>query len=502
MVEIKKHVHLIGIGGSGLSAIARVLLERGYIVSGSDREQSELLHELQAMGARISIGHESEAVQGADLVLRSSAIPEENVEVQAARKAGIPVVKRQEFLPELTAGKRVIATAGSHGKTTCTAMITWVLSALELDPSYIIGGIAQNLGSNARAGQGPHFVIEADEYDHMFWGLSPEVAVVTNVEHDHPDYFPTARDFFQAFVGFVERIQPDGILITCDSDPGAALLRTQAKEMGIRTRSYGVPGTSYTCYAKDIVINSAGGYAFTAVVRESNQDNNPKVLPVNLQVPGIHNVSNALATLAVSHTLNLPLEAAVQALNAFQGTGRRFELVGKASGVILIDDYAHHPTEIRATLKAARERYPGRVIWAVWQPHTYSRTKAMFEEYRNAFVDADQVLITEVFAAREPIPADKFSARSLAEAIQHSHVVFVPDLVSAQEKLLSGLGSNDVLLVLSAGDADQLTRSVLAELQLRAANRSGEAGDNHNNNSARKPVRRKLQPNERYDADG
>lgn len=502
MAKQAKHVHLIGIGGSGLSAIARVLLESGYAVSGSDRQPSALLEELQAAGVRISIGHQADAIQGAELVLRSSAIPDENVEVQAARGAGIPVLKRAEFLPELTAGKRVIAVAGSHGKTTCTAMIAWVLSALELDPSYIIGGVSQNLGSNAHAGQGTYFVVEADEYDHMFWGIHPELAVVTNVEHDHPDYYPTPKDFFQAFVGFVERIRPNGILITCDSDPGAALLRTRAIEIGLQTRSYGVPGRHHNYSAKDVVINSAGGYAFTAIINAGTEQSQAETVRVNLQVPGIHNVNNALAGLACAHIIGLPLEATAQALNSFQGAGRRFELVGKARGVILVDDYAHHPTEIRATLKAARERYPGRAIWVVWQPHTYSRTRVMFEAYQTAFKDADHVLVTEIFAAREPTPANHFSSRSLVETIQHPDVTFVPDIETAEETLLSRLGSNDMLLVLSAGDADKLTRSIFSELKSRAAQAGGGKGTNGSNGPKQASFGGEKVANERPDVDG
>ncbi|MEA3438760.1 MAG: Mur ligase family protein, partial [Chloroflexota bacterium] len=326
---------------------------------------------------------------------------------------------------------------------------------------------SKNLGSNAHDGSGAYFVIEADEYDHMFWGLRPDIALVTNVEHDHPDYYPTAKEFFQAFLGFIERIKPGGVLITCENDPGAALLRIQAEEKNIPTISYGLQGTHYECYAQNVVINTSGGYAFEATCAPLEGDSGTPSVQVNLQVPGEYNVRNALATLAVTHALGLPLHQAALALNNYKGTERRFEIIGQACGVILIDDYAHHPTEIRATIKAARERYPTRSLWVVWQPHTYSRTRTLLDQYLTAFESAHHILATEVYAAREAVPADNFSAQQITQAMSHNDVEFVPDLVTAKETLLRRLGSHDVLLVLSAGDADQLNQALLAELLAR-----------------------------------
>lgn len=456
-----KHVHLIGIGGSGLSAIARLLLERGWSVSGSDRHLSPLAEQLQAAGAIVYLGHHPQNVAGAELVIRSSAIPDDNPEVLAAREANIPVVKRAEFLGELMAGKYEIAIAGTHGKTTTTAMVAWVLTRLGQSPSFLIGGVSTNLGTNARAGQGDVFVIEADEYDRMFLGLSPRIAVVTNVEHDHPDCFPTPEDFQEAFLEFVDRITPDGVLLACSDDRGAARLLVDSGGKAIRTASYGLerwlgrPGPDYTTRA--LRLNQRGGFDFEAFFLDS------KLARVSLQVPGKHNVRNALAALAVTHLMELPWSEAAEALGEFQGTGRRFELRGAQNGVTVIDDYAHHPTEIRTTLAAARARFPGQKLWAVWQPHTYSRTQALFGEFTTAFEDADHVLVTEVFASREANQGN-FSARQVVAAMHHPDAHFVPDLAQAGEFLLDRLQPGDVVLVLSAGDADQVSTYLLDRL--------------------------------------
>jgi UDP-N-acetylmuramate--alanine ligase len=452
-----KHVHFIGIGGTGLSAMALVLLESGVQVSGSDHQLSPLARQVQAAGGQVFIGHQAEHVLGADLVVRSSAIPNDNVEVRAARKAGIPVYKRADFLRELTAGRQTLAVAGSHGKTTTTAMLAWLLSALGQDPSYIIGGVALNLGSNAHAGEGRFFVIEADEYDRMFLGLNPQLALVTNVEHDHPDCYPTPQDFFQAFVAFTERLEPQGTLLVCSDDPGAERLALLAERMGHTLLRYGL-GEAAEYRAQDLS-PAAGGTRFElAGVFEA-------ALAVQLRLPGEHNVRNALGALAAVQELGLSLEVAVTALQEFRGTGRRFELRGEAGGVTVVDDYGHHPTEIQATLAAARSRYPGRPLWAVWQPHTYSRTRTLLERFAAAFDQADHVLVTEIYAAREPAPKDGFGGQQAAQALHHPDVRFTPGLEDAQRELLAHLRSGDVVLVFSAGDADQLSGQVLAALQ-------------------------------------
>jgi UDP-N-acetylmuramate--alanine ligase len=460
MMEMKR-VHLVGIGGSGLSAIAVVLLERGVQVSGSDRQLSPLAQRVQAAGGQVFVGHQAENISGADMVVKSSAIPDDNVEVRAARAAGLPVYKRAEFLGVLTNGYRTIAVAGTHGKTTTTAMIAWLLTFLGYDPSYIIGGVSLDLGNNAHHGQGTFFVIEADEYDGMFLGLNPEIAVVTNIEHDHPDCYPTVDAFFQAFEAFSRRILPQGTLLGCKDDPGAWRLLSQSGEGSIQVLAYGIQSPECDYQASDLEAIPGSGYAFQA----TGEGIPARLASISLQVAGRHNVLNALAVLAVADILGIAWDRATDALASFRGTGRRFEVRGQVKKVTVIDDYAHHPSEIRATLAAAHSRFPGQAIWAVWQPHTFSRTRLLANEFAAAFDDADHVLVTEVYAAREPAPQDGFSARQVVSAMTHPDAHYVPSLMQAQDYLLARLQPGDVVLVLSAGDGDTLSTNLLNELK-------------------------------------
>ncbi len=459
-----EHIHLIGIGGTGLSAIARILVEMGYGVSGSDRADSAAVRDLQKLGVVFHAGHKPGNIQGADVVVRSSAIPDDNPEVVAARAAGIPVLKRADFLGSLMDGKTGIAVAGTHGKTTTTGMISWMLTALHQDPSFICGGVLTNLGVNARLGKSPFFVIEADEYDRMFLGLKPQIEVVTNVEYDHPDCFPTPADFQQAFDQFTALLPQHGTLVISHEDAGASRLMDSARQQGKNIIAFGLKKLGHEArktaetFASALIVNDKGGYSFTASVLG-------KTVKVGLQVPGRHNVANALAALSVAQVLGLPLQDAASALEQFSGTGRRFEVLGEAGGVVIINDYAHHPTEIRATLSAARDRYPGKRLWAVWQPHTYSRTQALFDDFSKSFGDADEVIVTEIFAARETNPG--FSSRQVAAAIP-GQARYINSLAETVDYLNKYLKTGDVLLVLSAGDADQVSAKVLAHLKEKA----------------------------------
>jgi len=397
-------------------------------------------------------------VRGADLVVRSSAIQDENPEVQAAMSAGLPVLKRSDFMGQLLEGKTILAVAGTHGKTTTTAMIAWILTYLKEDPSFIVGGVLSNLGTNARYGEGTAFVVEADEYDRMFLGINPHYAVVTNIEHDHPDCYPAPEDYAAAFRDFAGSLRPGGMLIACGDDPGASRLVQSLAGLNKRVATYGL-GQPVDYYAQDRTVNPSGSYSFRAMKKGREMGY------TDLQVPGEHNVRNALAALAVIDALGLSPAAAAQALSRFRGTGRRFEVRGMPAGITVIDDYAHHPTEIQATLSAARVRYPDRRIWAVWQPHTYSRTRTLFEQFAAAFQQADRVVVTEIYAAREA--REPFSSSQVVEAMQHPGAVFLPELHEVSAYLIEHLLPGDVLLVLSAGDADAVSSSVLASLQER-----------------------------------
>ncbi len=460
-----KRVHFIGIGGSGLSAIARLLKESGYEVTGSDRSLSQFAIDLQNDGVSIYIGHHPRNVGGAEIVIRSSAIADDNPEVIAAKKAGIPVYKRADFLGELMSGKNGIAVAGTHGKTTTTAMIAWTLYAMGRDPSFIVGGTLNNLKVNAHAGKGDPFVIEADEYDRMFLGLKPRIAVVTNLEHDHPDCYPKFEDMYSAFQSFTDLLPPDGTLIACAEDEGAVSLLSHVRRKGVNVVSYSIQGemtinSPQWMQARTIKTNERGGYDFSAMTNMAAES--ASMLNVSLQVPGEHNVRNALATLSVIATLGLPLQKAADALSEFTGTGRRFEVRGEINGVTVIDDYAHHPTEIRATLAGARARYPNSRIWAVWQPHTYSRTQTLFFEFSRAFSDANEVLVTEIYASREA--KQDFSSAEVVSAMPHASAHYTGSLEATTDYLLKHLRSGDVILVLSAGDADQISTNVLKGL--------------------------------------
>jgi UDP-N-acetylmuramate--alanine ligase len=448
-------VHFIGIGGAGLSAIAHVLLSLGYVVSGSDLVSSSATESLALAGASVTKGHQASNVIGADLVVASSAVPPDNVEVVEARRLGIPLVKRAELLGHMMAGHTCVAVAGTHGKTTTTAMIAHVLLESGQDPSFIVGGVIGGLNVNARAGSGP-FVLEADEYDRTFLGLRPQIAVVTNVEHDHPDCYPTCEAMVEAFEQFVARLPDDGVLVSCWDDPTARRLGTLRQAQGKAVVLYGLDkGAAWR--AVDIQANQAGGSDFVVI------DGTQTVGLIRLRVPGVHNVLNSLAALAVSERLGVPFDQARNSLREFLGVGRRFEIKGQAGGLTVVDDYAHHPSEIRATLAAARARFAGRRLWAVFQPHTYSRAKAFLPGFAAAFRDADHVIVTEIFAARERDDLGVSGADIVAQAGHHD-AHYIPALEDAAAFLLEHARPGDVIITLSAGDGNRVGQMVLENL--------------------------------------
>ncbi len=461
-----KHVHFIGIGGSGLSAIATVLLERGYTVSGSDRQASPVTRRLQEAGMTIFTAHQPENVAGAELVVRSSAIPDDNVEVQAARAAGIPVLKRVDFLEQFTAGQQPVAVAGTHGKTTTTAMIAWLLTALGKDPSYVIGGVSANLAGNAHAGHGQYFVIEADEYDHMFLGLRPWIEVVTNVEHDHPDCYPTPRDFEQAFEAFVDRLLPGGALLACADDPGAASILGYARQHGRQVASYSLCSETadYLCpwgatkFDRRFYLRSL---SLRASMRSGQSSYRCRVCTMcrTLWQPWVWSIC------WVSRWQRLPGHVRN---SAAQDVASSCEVRLTASQSLMIMLIIRPKSAPRWQLRVPG--IPGHCLWAVWQPHTYSRTRTLQSEFIEALQAADRVIITDVFAAREAPPADGYSSRQIAEALAHTPrfaaggVYYEPALAGASALLLSHLQPGDVVLVLSAGDADQISAQLVKSL--------------------------------------
>ncbi|MFC2030410.1 UDP-N-acetylmuramate--L-alanine ligase [Chloroflexota bacterium] len=485
-------VHLVGIGGIGLSAIARVLHGRGHWVSGSDLRPSALTAALAAEGITVYAGHRRENLMGSDsasdrsdpVVIISSAVPEGNPEVVEARALGLTVLRRQDILGELTAASRTVAVAGTHGKTTTTAMIAWILTEAGMDPSFIVGGVLQNLATNGRAGTGKHFVIEADEYDRAFWGLHPDMAVVTTLEHDHPDCYPTFAEMRDAYASFAERVVSGGLLMACRDDEGARRLAHELEQRwGVegsprerrRVMTYGtVPDADWQA----VNIELEGSPTFD--VRRPDE----LLGRCALQLPGKHNVLNALAALVCSAELGVEFDTAAGALTRFRGTERRFEVKGQAAGVTIVDDYAHHPTEIEATLSAARTRFPGQTIWAVFQPHTYSRTAALLEGFAAAFGDADHVLVTRIYAARERntlgVSGGDLVDRMISTGAgyrpggsanngteRRPDVQYVESLEGTVAKLTERVRSGDVIITLGAGDGYLVGERMLLKLKAR-----------------------------------
>jgi UDP-N-acetylmuramate--alanine ligase len=457
MLQPGQHIHIVGVGGFGMSAIARVLLQQGYTVSGSDLRANDFTRELAALGATIFEGQRAENVAGAEVVIATSAAHDDNREIAAARTAGIPVRRRQDILGDLMAGKIGIAIAGTHGKTTTTALLVHVLMEAGRDPSYIVGGVMKNTGTNAGVGQGPYFVIEADEYDRMFLGLRPQIAIMTNIEHDHPDCFPTMQDVRAAFAAFVARLPEDGLLVVCADDPAARDIG-QARRGPIRWYGLGILPDADGWQADHVEPDAAGGTRF--MVQRDEQE----IGRARITLAGRHNVQNALAVIAAADHLGVPFDRIAAALDSFQGTGRRSEILGQAGGVTVISDYAHHPTAIRVTLDAQRTRPGVRHLWAVWQPHTYGRMRLLADEFAAAFGAADHVLVADVYSVRETVTPG-LDAAGMARKIRGAgDVRYTGDLDATARILIDEVQPGDVVVILSAGDAPRIGELLLAGL--------------------------------------
>lgn len=455
-----KHTHFIGIGGTGLSAIAKVLIERGENVSGSDQYPSENTADLEKLGAKLFLGHNAKNIIGADVIVRSSAIPADNVECRAAEVSGIPVLTRRDFFPSFFAENQVIGIAGTHGKTSTSSMTAWMLDSLDLNPGYILGSKSINLKTNASAGKSKLFVIEADEYDHMFWGLNCQIAVITNLEHDHPDCFPTPGSYEQAFKGFIDRIQQNGTLIYCIDDPLTKKIAKYAKKKKLNLVSYSLENKKADYYSTNIKANPNSGFSFLL-----NKSKEP-LTEVSLSIPGKHSILNSTAALIIADLLYQNSEDAAKSLSEYQGAQRRFQIRGETSDIIIVDDYGHHPTEIQTTLAGARATYPDRNIVAVWEPHTYSRTIHLIKEFANCFNDANQVIITELYPARETKP-EGFNPTTILSEFNHPSVQFQDSINGTIDFLNNNLNKNDLLIVFSAGKAVVITSKVYDHLKNR-----------------------------------
>jgi UDP-N-acetylmuramate--alanine ligase len=454
-VEDLVHAHFIGIGGAGMSGIAKVLIEMGYKVSGSDLKESRYTKALIKYGAVIALGHRSENIEDPNVVVVSTAIPETNPELHEARRKNIPVVRRAEMLAWVGKQARSIAVAGTHGKTTTTSMISLVFEKANLDPTFLIGGELNDIGSNAKYGGGEFFITEADESDGSLLFLNPEIVVLTNIEADHLDYYGSLQEIEDLFCRFIESIPERGFVIACSDDSGVCRLINRSDKRFI---TYGIESTDFTDRnTKDVVVPD---YLAKNVILEqlgSSFEVYKKgefILNVRLSVPGIHNVYNALATIALCEKAAIDLDTVVAALGKFSGVKRRFQIIGSTSEFTIVDDYAHHPTEVKATLNAAKSGDWQRLI-CVFQPHRYSRTKFLGKEFGPAFSEADIVVLTDVYAAgEEPIPG--ITGKVIVDAVlsesPRKQVVYLPKKTEIPKFLMNTARKGDLILTMGAGD--------------------------------------------------
>jgi UDP-N-acetylmuramate--alanine ligase len=453
MLDDVKSLHFVGIGGNGMAPIAEILLSRGVAVSGSDQSPTELTRRLSELGAHVYTGHRAEQVGAVDAVVVSSAIGSDNPEVVEARRRGVPVIPRGEALGALMCGSMGIGVAGSHGKTTTTSMIAAVLIAGGLDPTCVVGGRVPGFGGNARVGRELYFVAEADESDGSFLKMSPSVAVVTNIDREHLDHYQTFENLKRAFLSFLNALPRGGAAVLCLDDPE---IRAILPELSVPAITYGFSPQA-DVFADRVVPD---GLSTSFSVRAMGEEWGSFVL----NIPGDHNVSNALAAIAVASHLRIPSDAVRDGLSRFRGVGRRFTMVGEESGIMIVDDYGHHPTEIEATLRAARQAYPDRRLVVAFQPHRYTRTRDLMSRFSQSFRNADLLVLTEIYGAGEP-PIPGVTGEALFREIrsaQGANVLFEPDRKALPTVLVDLLKPGDLLLTLGAGDITQVGRDVLS----------------------------------------
>jgi UDP-N-acetylmuramate--alanine ligase len=455
-----QRIHLVGIGGSGMSGIAEVLLSSGYAVSGSDLKATSITERLRNLGATIQEGHAPDNIHGAHVVVVSSAVAPDNVEISEAHRLKIPVIPRAEMLAELMRLKYGIAVAGAHGKTTTTSMTAAVLAAAGLDPTFVVGGRVNHAGANARVGQGEYMVVEADESDRSFLLLAPVIAVVTTIDREHMGQYNSLEEIQETFLQFINRVPFDGSVVLCLDEPNVQAILARVNRPVL---TYG------TSSQADLVIADVQlkGLASEFRLKFRGEDLGMFELP---SPPGIHNVRNAAAAAAVGLVLNVPPELIRDGLESFSGVARRFEIKGKFNGVTLIDDYGHHPAEIRATLEAARGCGFKRLL-ALFQPHRYSRTQYLWDDFRSSFNQADVVVITDIYAAGEA-PLAGITGEKLSEAISaagHKNVVYSSTLQGGIEFMLRESRPGDAVMTIGAGSVGRVTEELAMLLDARVS---------------------------------
>ena len=457
MLQKKHRVHFVGIGGIGMSGIAEVLLNLGYSVTGSDLRESDATHRLRSLGAEIFLGHREANLSGdPSVVVISTAVKFSNPEVVEARRQNIPVIPRAEMLAELMRMKYGVAVAGSHGKTTTTSMIAAILSAAGLDPTMVIGGRVRSLGSNARLGQGEILVAEADESDGTFLLLSPTIAVVTNIDREHMDFYQTMDRLTESFLDFINKVPFYGLAVLCLDHPNVRALLPKVRK---RFVTYGFsPEADFTAHD----LQSRPMEVEFSVARRAKD-----LGRLRLRLPGRHSATNALAAVAVAQELEVPFGRIAEALESFAGIHRRFEVKGEPNGILVIDDYGHHPVEIQATIQAIRDSWKRRLT-VVFQPHRYSRTRDLFDDFSTSFEEADCLVLTEIYSAGEEAMAGT-SGKSLYQAIKrrgHLEIEYVPDKEEIVKRLLPKLEPGDIVLTLGAGDIYKVGEKLVEALQL------------------------------------
>jgi len=457
--NVPERVHLVGVGGAHMSAIAQILHAWGHAVSGSDQRASAMTEKLERLGVRVAIGHDAANVGDAQLVVTTSAAHGDNVEIAEAQRRGIAVIKRAEMVARLMEGRYSIAVAGTHGKTTTSGLIAHMLVEAKLDPTYLIGGEVRSLGTNAAPGEGKYIVVEADEYDRAFLSYRPDVAVVTNIEPDHLDIYGTVEELQAAFAQFMASAPIDGHVIACADSPR---VRQVLAGGGVRARDVQTYGLDeQAAWAARGSGRDERGQTFE-VTREGREFGR-----FTIGLTGRHNVGNALAGIAAGTTIGIEAAVMRAALASYLGAARRFELVGEADGVTVMDDYAHHPTEVRAgTIEAARERFPGRRLVLLFQPHTYTRTRYLLDEWRQCFAGADALYVTHTYAAREEASAG-LSGADLAAEITAPAAVYVDSFEEAAARIAGELQPGDVFFTVGAGDVDRVGPMVIELLKRR-----------------------------------
>ena len=447
MLNLAEHrnIHCIGIGGIGLSAIAEILLVRGYNVSGSDMNKSDITERLSTNGAKIYYNHSAENVENADLVIYSAAIAEENPEIKRAREKNIPLASRAEVLGLLMDEyPDSIAISGTHGKTTTTSMVSLILNKAKYDPTILIGGNLDEIGGNFKVGKSNYFITEACEYMDSFLELRPTIEIILNIDSDHLDYFKDIDHIVSSFDRFTDNVREGGIIVAYDSNP---FVNRVIKDLpNVITYGY---NSNCTYSIQDVRFEQNGMPTFSVY------HNGKNLGQVKLNVPGEHNILNAGAAFACCYELGVPAETIIETLGEYHGTKRRFDIFGKTEkGVLVVDDYAHHPTEIKATLSAAA-KLPHKRIWCLFQPHTYTRTLALFDEFAEAFEGADILILAEIYAAREK-NIHHISSKALAERIKETHqdkeILFIPDYQEIANKVLSQAEEGDLVITMGAGD--------------------------------------------------